>query len=180
MPLIDAYIKCDNIEGSHKPAASAPSAGPGAKAKVELEHSGWSEVYSFSYSLGGGSPSLTIKKPVDKASNDLYVLFLKNRSREIQKGKANADPVLQEIHLELCRWVDINNDGIVDEFQVFIEYIFKRCRVNSYSSEIDFAADDLPGETISFSFHEMTMKFYHPDECSQFTWDFAKTQSSGK
>lgn len=179
MPLIDAYIKCDNIEGSHKPASSGAGSSA-SKAKLELEHTGWSEIYSFSYSLSAGNPTLTITKPVDNASNDLYVLFLKNRSRDIQKGKGNADPVIQEIQLELCRWVDINNDGIVDEFQVFIEYTFKRCRVNSYNSTIDFAADDLPSETIVFSFHEMTMKFYHPDECTQFAWDFAKAQPVGK
>lgn len=175
MPLIDAYIKCDEIAGSYK----APK--QGQDAKFEILHDGWSEITSFDYTLDSGKyPTITITKPVDNASNDLYVFFLKNRAREIQKGSASPDPIIKEISLEICRWVDANKDGIIDEFQVFLEYTFKNCRVTSYSTDIDFEADDLPEEEIKFGFREMTMKYYHPDQCAHFSWNFAELKSTSK
>lgn len=171
MPLIDAYIKCDTIEGSYKATGKT-----GKSAKLEELHNGWSEIYSFDYSLSNTYPTITITKPVDKASNGLYIYYLQNRAREIQKIKPAESGLIDEIKIELCRWVDNNNDGIIDEFQVFLEYSFKKCRVASYGTSIDFDADDLPEESITFGFREMFMKYYRPDNPSEFTWDFTKLQ----
>lgn len=169
MPLIDAYIKCDTIEGSYKASNKKIAA------KREIAHQGWSEITSFRYTLDSGEyPDFTITKPIDNASNDLYILLLKNRAREVQKGKAAVGPIIKKVSIELCRWVDTNQDGVIDEFQVFLEYTFKNCRVISYATDIDFAADELPEEEITFGFREMTMTYYHPDESAGFSWNFAK------
>lgn len=178
MPLIDAYLQATNIKGGYNPVAKATGAATGtSKATRELEHKDWSEIYTFRYTLADDYPKITITKPVDIASNDYYLRYLQNRSRERQKGKATQDALIDEINIELCRWVDTNRDGIVDEFQVFLEYTFKKCRVLQYDSEIDFEADDIPEETLEIGFREMHMKYYHPEECSEFQWDFTKVNT---
>jgi len=186
MPLIDAYIKCDNIAGSYKTRGAR-----GETARLEFMHDGWSEIYSFEYSLDSDEhPELAIKKPVDGASNDLYLRYLRNRSRENQKGKAATTPLITELKINLCRWVDTNNDGIVDESQIFLEYSFKNCRVLEYETEIDCEADDLPEESITFGFREMAMHYYYQtgdrisdgsnltDQETKFSWNFATLQPS--
>ena len=176
MPLIDAYIKCDDIEGSYN-ASNAKK----HNAKLELPYEGWSEVTSFDYDLDADKyPTFTIKKPIDRASNDLYILFLQNHARENKSSKSTADPKINMISLEMCRWIDINNDGVIDEFQAFLVYTFKDCRVREYQTNIDFEADDIPEESITFGFREMTMQYFHPDECVKFTWDFAELQATTK
>jgi type VI protein secretion system component Hcp len=171
MPLIDAYMKCSGIAGSYNPSEGALQ---GASAKLQVSHKDWSEIYSLNYSLSGGEfPHFTIKKPVDAASNDLYLLFLKTRARDIQKGKKLADQFIEQIEIELCRWVDTNSDGIVDEFKVFIKYKFEVCRVMDYSTGMDFEADDLPDEEVSFGFKKIQMFYYNPEEELTYSWDFS-------
>lgn len=185
MPLVDAYIKCTGIDGSFTirdfkvPAGCLPHKADTPATSHEVIHEKWSEIYSFSYDLSDEYPNVSITKPVDGASNDLYLLFLQNQARTQQKGKGASDQFINEVCLDMCRWVDVNNDGVVDKFQVFLKYIFKKCRVTSYDISIDFEAEDLPEESITFSFREMYMKYTRPDNPAEFTWDFMKA-SPGK
>lgn len=180
MPLVDAYIKCDELAGSYKPKASDTK---GASAQLEQvsPHEGWSELYTLDYTLDETEfPRLKITKPVDAISNNLYLLYLRKRSRDIQSTKADGDISIQKLKIELCRWVDTNDDGVIDDFQVFLEYLFEDCRVVEYSTEIDCDADDLPEETVSFAFRKMTMNYYHPNENASFNWDFTTLHGGSK
>lgn len=151
MPLIDAYIKCGAIQGSY----SNPN-----KSRVQEEsHDGWSEIYSFSYTIKKGYPEVTITKPVDAASNNIYVYYLRTRSRDQQKGKTSNDQMLDEVKIHLCRWFDLNSDGEVDSFKVYLRYTLKDCRVLKYDCDIDAEADDVPGETITIGFRSMSLTY---------------------
>jgi type VI protein secretion system component Hcp len=174
MPLIDAYIKCTGIEGSYK--GDLPKNMGAASARLKLSHTGWSEILSFDYTLGeeDGYPKLSFEKPVDGASNDLYLFCLKNESRGSQKGSGNKAGLIDEIKIEMCRWVDTNADGVVDEFAVFIEYVFKFCRIKSYATGMDFEAEEVPAEKVEFSFQAMTMNYHNPEETTKFGWNFAR------
>jgi type VI protein secretion system component Hcp len=164
-------MKCSGIAGSYNPSEGALK---GASAKLQVSHKDWSEIYSLNYSLSGGDfPNFTIKKPVDAASNDLYLLYLKTRARDIQKGQKLADQFIKQIEIELCRWVDTDADGVVDEFKVFIKYKLEQCRVLEYSTDMDFEASDLPEETVSFGFRNIQMFYYKPKETLTYSWDFA-------
>jgi type VI protein secretion system component Hcp len=163
-------MKCSGIAGSYNPSEGALK----GAARLQVSHKDWSEIYSLKYSLSGGEfPQFDINKPVDAASNDLYLLFLKTRARDIQKGGKFADQFIKQIEIELCRWVDTNDDGVVDEFKVFIRYQFDQCRVLDYSTDMNFEADDLPGEEISFGFRKMQMFYYDPEETLTYSWDFS-------
>ena len=187
MPLIDAYIKCDDIAGSYKAGAASGQAGSN-RANLEATHDGWSEITSFDYDLGSdGHPKVNIKKIIDSASNALYLNFLKNNSRQMNKGSEIDDSLIDQITIELCRWVDSDNDGMTDLLLVFLSYVFKKCRFVSYSTDINFEADDLPEESLSFSFREMEMHYYYivrsddgtilTQEHSGFSCDFAEFES---
>lgn len=156
MPLIDAFMSCDNIRGGYKATKGT------GQAKLESSHNLWSEITSFKYDIGDDEhPSVTITKPIDAASNDLYIRFIKNAARDVQKGKNIDDCFIKDLHLELCRWVDSDNDGSVDLYLVFLTYHFKNCRITSYNTSIDFEADEIPEETLTFAFREMAMDYYY-------------------
>ncbi|AWI10035.1 type VI secretion system tube protein Hcp [Ereboglobus luteus] len=180
MPLIDAYIKCDDIEGSYNLDTTRDQSDKlsdiigSSMAKAKEEHTGWSEIYTFSYSLNDSHPSISITKPVDAASNELFVRCLKKHSKKRKEGNNTKTHKMQEMKLHVCRWVDENKDGIIDTFQTFLEYTFSDCSITSYSTDIDLAASDIPGEKITITFKKMSMKHYHPEESSVFEYDFGK------
>jgi len=172
MPLIDSYIKFDAIPGSYTTSTSA------TMLKHEINHTGWSEIYSLKYDLDGSVyPTLTITKPVDRASNSIYSLYLKNRARKL-KPSNKSDPKVKEIIVHLCQWIDGQT-----QFWVFLEFIFTNCRVLDYSTKMDCDADDFPEETIEFGFREMSMGYYYikrdeaekriGDDHSGIDWNFA-------
>lgn len=185
MPLIDAYIKCDDIKGGYNPADNSGKDGS-SKTDHAIQHAGWSEIYSFDYTLSDEYPKINITKPIDIASSALYLLYLQNRSLELQKGKGNDDKIIQNLEINLCRWVDTDADGIVDRFIVFLKYTFKQCRVLDYDTSIDFDADDLPEEAVTFGFRQMTMEYQRVNsnvtppkmETVKFGWDFTAVQTA--
>ena len=161
MPLIDAFIKCGNFDGSYKATEAILSSG-GVRADLERSHDGWSELSSFSYSVGiSGHPVISISKIVDAASTKLFERFLQLNSRAQNKGSKIEDLLIDQITIELCRWVDSNDDGVKDLLLVFLSYVFTKCRLRDYSNSIGSEADDFPDESFSFDFRNMEMHYYY-------------------
>lgn len=174
MPLVDAYIKCDQIAGGYKAGSEKGSA-----AKLDASHDGWSEIYSFKYTLDKDHPKFTITKPVDLASSDIYVRYLKTHSRQIHSRNSGADSTIDSIKLHFCRWIDANNDGIIDKFVTFLEYTFLDCRVLNYSTDIDFEADELPEERVTFGFRDISMAYTPAGRGkTSFGWNFMKAKEA--
>ncbi|MDF9826551.1 type VI protein secretion system component Hcp [Ereboglobus sp. PH5-5] len=175
--LIDAYMKCDDIEGSYCVDKTHDENGGlldliTSFAKQKEPHEGWSEVYGFNYSLAKEHPEIEITKPIDAASNELFIRCMKKNSLQNQGGKNASAHIFQEITLHMCRWVDTDEDGVIDTFQTFLEYVFYECSITSYDTDIDFEADDIPEEKISITFKKMKMRHFHPEESTEFGWDF--------
>jgi type VI protein secretion system component Hcp len=174
MPLVDAYMNyTGGIEGSYKSVAG-PSGVP-----ADTRHDGWSEVYEFKYALDDGVPSISITKPADKASNLLYYRYLQCRFKDAVAKSDVKDRTIEEINLELCRWVDTDRDGVVDKFIAFVKYQFKGCRILNYGIAHKSGGDDeFPVEEIVLGFKEMYMTYYRPKDPSSFGWDFRTNKTA--
>lgn len=190
MPLIDAYFYCDEIYGGYKAPASSEDASK--RAYLESSHYGWSEISSFDYSLDSKkSPKISISKSIDRASNAFYSLYLKRRTSKPGGDNKTPPPEIGEIVLEFCRWIDDEDSGKGNKFQVFLQYTFEGCRILEYSTEANASEDDLPEEKISFNCQKMTMSYfyreatvtsegkitYSDEKTSEFTHDFRNSKS---
>jgi len=110
MPLIDAYISLSGISGSYKASHAR-----GSRAKLELPHDGWSEITEFNYDIDDSDyPNFIIKKPIDAASNKIYLALLKNRSRDTDIGGKSTEPIIKKIIVHLCRWVNTSGRSMLD------------------------------------------------------------------
>ena len=163
MPLVDAYMKyTGGIKGGYKGS----------------HRQGWSEVYEFSYDLSGRSPSpsLSITKPVDKASNMLYYRYLQCRFKDAVGQSGVNDRTIEEINLELCRMEGSNNGGKAYGF-AFIKYRFKGCRILGYEISAGGSSDDdAPEEKLSIGFKKMFMIHHRPNDPSMFGWNFRENK----
>ncbi|OAM90620.1 type VI secretion system tube protein Hcp [Termitidicoccus mucosus] len=160
MPLVDAYMNyTGGIKGGYKGS----------------HHQGWSEVYEFSYNLGGGSPSLSITKPADRASNMLYYRYLQCRFKDAVGQSGVNDRTIEEINLELCRMGDSNNGGKGNGF-AFIKYRFKGCRILHYEISRGDSDEDAPEEKLSIGFKKMFMIHHRPNDPSMFGWNFRENK----
>jgi len=175
MALVDAYINFgDEIPGGYKPSANITAATD--HAGHEFTHEDWSEITSFDYSISGVDnkqyPEFKIKKVLDCASNTLFLRLLQHDSRANQKAKNATESRLPKIIVHLCRWVEGDEVG-KRKCIVFLQYVFTKCHVLSYSTGLDFGAEEIPEENITFGYSKMEMAFW-PDETLNavgFTWD---------
>jgi type VI protein secretion system component Hcp len=158
------------INGSYK------STGSKVGVAADTRHDNWSEIHSLKYKLAEDSSSVTITKPADKASAMLYHHYLQCRFKDTVAG-SQIKRNINQIDMELCRWVDIDNDGVVDKFVPFIKYRFVGCRILDYEITRGDSNEDLPEETITIGFKEMHMTHYTPNDPSSFGWDFRENKT---
>jgi type VI protein secretion system component Hcp len=153
------------IEGGYKSSGSKLAGDAGLTA--DSHHDGWSEVYSFNYTLDDSrSSSIEITKPADKASSLLYQRYLQCLFAKAVSGSALEEHVIEEINVELLR----REDGAISSFA---NYRFKECRILSYGMSREASSDEPPEEKLTIAFNEMYMKYSTPSKVvASFDWDF--------